>query len=83
MQPTIYKILPAFKDFRDDLSSYANDDEYTILHPALHAAIKTIEKYHGKASRSSAQVVCLCESLFIHQSILTILLICFTLDLDP
>lgn len=62
--PTIYRVLPAFEEFRDELVNFTTEDGYEALRPAIYSALKVIDKYHGKATRSSCQVVCLCK--YIH-----------------
>ncbi|KAL5476481.1 hypothetical protein ACEPAI_3338 [Sanghuangporus weigelae] len=57
--PTVFRVLPAFEDFRDELGKLKQKPDFRSLVPAVDAALKTIDKYHGKAMRSSAQVVCI------------------------
>lgn len=59
--PTVFRVLPAFEDFRDELEEIKGKPGFESLIPALNATLKTVNKYHGKAQRSSAQILCICE----------------------
>lgn len=51
-----------FADFRDSLAAFGDKFEFKLFMPAIDAAIKSIDKYHDKATNSSAQVVCICKN---------------------
>ena len=57
----VWKVLPAVEIFIQSWYDLSEKDEYQQLRHPLSRGLKTAEKYFGMATRSSAQIMNLCE----------------------
>ena len=60
-EPTVWKTLPVIENFIQHWEDLASQPKYATLQPAIQAGLQTVYKYFGKVTRSSAQIIDLCE----------------------
>lgn len=58
--PTLWRVLPVFEDFMASWQAMLNDPEFLPLHPAISAAMETLEKYYNKTGDSPAHIISMC-----------------------
>ena len=59
--PTIWQVLPLYKDFISKWKGFATDPNMLQLWPAIEAGLESLEKYYNKTDDSPVHIVSVCK----------------------